>query len=194
MIGSSYNVTPWRYRDLDDHTGLLAGDPRLAQNAGVYVSNEAWDDYQYERRQLLRYLADRGIRNNVFTCGHTHFYLASELQPDFDDAASPVAGFDFTTGSQTADPDPRELAGEEILRAAEISFLRENRPYMKWMDLLYQGFALVDVTPAECIVRFRGVDTFDPDAAAFTFAKFRVANGSTTLEVLDPTDDDPSAT
>lgn len=186
MIGSSYNVTPWRYRDLDDHTGLLAGDPRLAQNAGVYVSNEAWDDYQAERRALLRYMNDRDIRNNVFTCGHTHFYLASELQPDFDDLNSPTAAFDFTTGSQTADPDPRELAGEAILRAAEIAFLRENRPYMKSMDLVYQGFALVDVTPEECIVRFRGVDTFDENAEAFTFAKFRVANGSRVMEVLDP--------
>jgi len=189
MIGSSYNVTPWRYRDLDDHTGLLAGDPRLAQNAGVYVSNEAWDDYQFERRQLLRFLNDRDIRNNVFTCGHTHFYLASELMPDFDDLNSPTAGFDFTTGSQTADPDPRSLAGEAILRAAEIAFLRENRPYMKWLDLVYQGFALVDVTPEECIVRFRGVDTFDANAEAFTFAKFRVATGSRVMEVL-PLDDE----
>ena len=190
MIGSSYNVTPWRYRDLDDHTGLLAGDPRLAQNAGVYVSNEAWDDYQAERRELLRYLADRDIRNNVITSAHTHFYLASELMVDFDDRNSPVAAFDFTSGSQTADPDPRELAGEAILRAAEIAFKRENQPYMKWIDLVYQGFTLVDLTPEECIVRFRGVDTFDPDAEAFTFAKFRVANGSRTMEVLDPDEDD----
>ena len=184
MLGSSYNVTPWRLRDLDDHTGLLAGDPRLAQNAGVYVSNEAWDDYQAERRALLRYLNDRNIRNNVFTCGHTHFYLASELMPDFDDPASPTAAFDFTTGSQTADPDPRELATEGILRATETFFLRANRPYMKWIDLVSQGYALVDVTPDECIVRFRGVDTFDPDAEAITFAKFRVGNGSRVLEVL----------
>ncbi len=188
MLGSSYNVTPWRLNDLDDHTGMLAGDPRLAQNTGIYVSNEAWDDYQAERRALLRYLNDRDIRNNVFSCCHTHFYLASELMPDFDDPASQTAAFDFTTGSQTADPDPRELAPEGILRATEIFFLRANQPYMKWIDLFYQGYALVDVTPEECIVRFRGVDTFDPDAEAFTFAKFRVANGSRVLEVL-PVDD-----
>lgn len=189
MIGSSYNVTPWRLRDSDDHTGMQAGDPRLAKNIGTYVSNEAWDDYQAERRALLRYLNDRDIRNNVFSCGHTHFYLACELMPDFDDLDSPTAAFDFTTGSQTADPDPRTLAPESILRATETFFLRENRPYMKWIDLFYQGYALVDVTPEECIVRFRGVDTFDPDAEAFTFAKFRVANGSRVLEVL-PTDDE----
>ena len=105
---------------------------------------------------------------------------------DFDDLNSPTAAFDFSTGAQTADPDPRTLASEGLLRAAEIAFLRENRPYMKWIDLVYQGFALVDLTPEECIVRFRGVDTFDPDAEAFTFAKFRVANGSRIMEVLDP--------
>jgi alkaline phosphatase D len=156
--------------------------------ADMYVSNEAWDDYAAERRELLEYLLARDIRNNVFSCGHTHFYLASELQPDFDDPASPVAAFDFTTGSQTADPDPREIAPEALLRDGETFFLLNNRPYMKWVDLVYQGFALVDVTPEECVVTFRGVDTFDPDAQAFTFAKFRVASGSRVLEVL-PVDD-----
>jgi alkaline phosphatase D len=97
--------------------------------------------------------------------------------------------FDVTTGSQTADPDPRELAPESLLRAGEAFFKTANRPYMKGIDLVQQGFALVDVTPEECIVQFRGVDTFDPDAQAFTFARFRVTNGSRVMEVL-PVDED----
>jgi alkaline phosphatase D len=189
FLGSSYNVTPWRIFDRDKCPGALANDPRIGVLADTYVSNEAWDDYAAERRELLEYLAARDIRNNVFTCGHTHFYLASELQPDFDDPSSPVAAFDFTTGSQTADPDPREIAPEALLRDGETFFLLNNRPYMKAVDLVAQGFALVDVTPEECIVRFRGVDTFDPDAQAVTIAKFRVASGSRTLEVL-PLDDE----
>ncbi len=189
MLGSSYNVNPWKLIDLDTPE-LRAMDPELLLNAGVYVSNEAWDDYQVERRELLEYLLGRDIGNNVFTCGHTHFYLASELQPDHDDPASPVAAFDFTTGSQTADPDPRTLAPVGLLRATEQQFLNENDPYMRFVDLVAQGYAVVDLTPEECVVRFRGIDTFDPDATAFTTGLFRVASGSRSLEVLPVPEDE----
>ena len=62
----------------------------------------------------------------------------------------------------------------------------ENQPYMKHLDLSEQGYTLVDVTPEACTVEFRGIDTFDPDAVPYTFARFRVARGSRTLEVLPP--------
>jgi alkaline phosphatase D len=185
FIGNPYNMSPWKITDLDT-PAARAADPNLQRNAGVYVSNEAWDDYQVERRELLEFLAQRDVRNVVFTSGHTHFYLATELQPDFDDAASPTVAFDFVTGSQTADPDPLERAPAFLWKAIEEAFLVENAPYMKHANLLDQGFAVVDVTPEECIVTFRAVDTFDPNAVARTVARFRVVSGSRQLEVLAP--------
>jgi alkaline phosphatase D len=183
MVGSSYNVCPWKILDYDTPE-MRALDPTLMLNAGLYVSNEAWDDYAVQRRELLEYLLAHRIRNVVFNSGHTHFYLAAELMPDYDDPTSPVAAFDFTTGSQTADPDPRELATEPILRVFGDVMLRANRPYMKEVNLVDQGYVLVDLTPEECIVSFRVVDTFDPDAAPRTATRFRVRNGSSALEIL----------
>ena len=183
FVGNPYNMNPWKIEDLDTPEARDA-DPNFVKNTSVYVSNEAWDDYQAERRELLEFLARERISNVVFTSGHTHFYLASELQPDFDDAASPTVAFDFVTGSQTADPDPRTRAPEFLWRAIEQGFLTANAPYMKYTDLLEQGFAVVDATPDECIVSFRAVDTFDPNAAARTIARFRVRSGSRQLEVL----------
>jgi alkaline phosphatase D len=183
FIGNPYNMNPWKITDLDTPE-LRAADPNLQRNAGVYVSNEAWDDYQAERRELLAFIGQHDVRNVVFTSGHTHFYLACELQPDFDDPSSPTVAFDFVTGSQTADPDPLTRAPAFLWKAIETGFLEANAPYMKHTNLLDQGFALVDVTPEECIVEFRVVDTFDPNAAARTAARFRVRNGSRTLDVL----------
>jgi alkaline phosphatase D len=182
LVGSSYNVNPWKIVDRDTPE-LRAEDPLLQRNGGIYVSNEAWDDYQAERRELLEHCLENTVRNVVFTSGHTHIYLASDLQPDFDDPRSPVAAFDFTTGSLTADPDPRTIAPESVLHAAEQIMLSANAPYLRHVDLLNQGYAVVDVTPEELVVEFRVLDTFDPNALPRTSARFRVINGARAMEV-----------
>jgi alkaline phosphatase D len=176
-------MNPWKIQDLDT-PALRAQNPLLPRNGGVYVSNEAWDDYQAERRDLLEYIWRQQIRNVVFTSGHTHIYLASELQPDFDDPAWPTVAFDFVTGSLTADPDPRTIAPEPLLLAAEGIMRQANDPYLRYVNLLDQGYAVVDVTPEELIVEFRVLDTFDANAVPRTAARFRVVNGGTTLETL----------
>jgi len=184
MIGNPYNINPWRTLDADDDPDRE--DPQPHRNAGTYVSNEAWDDYAAERRELLEAFEARGLRDVVFTSGHTHFYIASELMADYDDPASPTSAFDFVTGSLTADPDPRTIAPLDLLRTAETLFKLNNAPYMKHIDLVEQGYAIVEVTPEETRCEFRGIDTFDPDAEPYTFARFRVVRGSRTLEVLPP--------
>jgi hypothetical protein len=104
--------------------------------------------------------------------------------PDFDDAASPITAMEFVTGSLTADPDPRTIAPEDLLHAAEAIMLGANAPYLRQIDLLHQGYTLVDVTPEETLVEFRVLDTFDPNAVASTFARFRVVAGRPGIEVL----------
>lgn len=183
ILGSSYDMAPWKLVDRDTPEERLR-NPNLQRNGGVYVSNEAWDDYQVERRRLMRYIVERGIPNVLVTSGHTHFYKASEIQPDFDDPDSPIAAVEFVTGSLTADPDPREIAPEELLHAAEAIMLQANFPYLKQVDLLNQGYAVVDLTPEEAIVDFRVIDTYDPDARPWTFARFSVRAGRPGLVVV----------
>jgi alkaline phosphatase D len=183
LLGSSYDMAPWKIEDRDTPE-LRAENPDLQRNGGVYVSNEAWDDYQWERRQLMDFIARRRIRNVVVCSGHTHFYKASEIMPDFDDPASPVTAMEFVTGSLTADPDPRTIAPEEFLHAAEQGMLGANAPYLKQIDLLNQGYAVVDATPEELVCEFRVIDTFDAEAVASTFARFRVVAGRPGIEIL----------
>jgi len=178
FVGNPYNMNPWKLQD-------FAGQPGSTHpNEGVYVSNEAWDDYQAERRGLLEYILRHSIPNVVFTSGHTHIYLAAELQPNFDDPASPTVAFDFVTGSLTADPDPRTIAPEPLLIAAENIMLAANTPYLRNVNILDQGYAVVDATPEETIVEFRVLDTFNANAEARTAARFRVRNGGRVLETL----------
>jgi alkaline phosphatase D len=124
------------------------------------------------------------VSNVIFNSGQTHVYFASELQPDFDDPGSPVTAFDFVTGSLTADPDPTTIAPIDVLHAVEQVVVQANAPAMKYMNIVNQGYALVDVTPEETVVDFRAIDTFDPNAQPFTVARFRVVSGSRTMERL----------
>lgn len=183
VIGSSYDMAPWKIIDRDTPE-LRAQNPNLQKNGGVYVSNEAWDDYQAERREIMTFLAQRRVPNVLVSSGHTHFYKASNIQPDFDDVNSPITAMEFVTGSLTADPDPRTIASEDLLHVAEQLMMVANAPYLKQIDLLNQGYAVVDLTPEEAIVEFRVLDTFDPNAEASTFARFRVVAGVPGIEVL----------
>jgi alkaline phosphatase D len=188
LVGNPYNINPWR---LVNTEFLRPFRPDQPANAGVYAPNEAWDDYRAERHDLLRFLLDAGVGPTVFCSGHTHIWLASELRPDPDDPGSPVAAFDVVAGSLTADPDvrdaylgdlPRDLA-EEVLRLAERWVIAQN-PGMRYMNLIDQGYALVDVTPEDVTITARLVDTRDPAAGATDGARFRIRHGSSQLEVL----------
>lgn len=189
LVGNPYNINPWRLLNLEF---LRPFRPEMPPNSGIYAPNEAWDDYMAERRDLLQFLIDHGVANTVFTSGHTHIALASELRPDPDRPATPAAAFDFCAGSLTADPDPRSAylgdlprtLAEDVLRAAEAWVLSQNRPYLRHMNLVDQGYAVVEVTPESVEVAFRVIDTFDPDAQAYDGARFRVRAGANRIEVL----------
>lgn len=189
FVGNPYNINPWRLVNLEF---LRALRPDLPPNAGVYLPNEAWDDYMQERRDLLAFLVDAGVRDTVFTSAHTHIALAAELRADYDRPSTPVAAFDFCAGSLTADPDPRRAflgdlpldVAEEVLRAAERFVLSQNRPYLRHMNLVDQGYTVVEVTPEETLVTMRNIDTSDPDARAVDGARFRVARGASRIEIL----------
>ncbi len=170
-----------------DTPELRAEDPDLQKNGGIYVSNEAWDDYQDERRKLMRHIENKKISNVLVSAGHTHFYKASNIQPDFDDANSPITAMEFVTGSLTADPPATDIAPLELLQLAEEIMIEANSPYLRHVDLLHQGYAIVDVTPQRTIVEFRVIDTMDPNAEAWTMERFRVVNGVPGIETLGTT-------
>ena len=186
-IGNGTPITPWRLVNLEF---LRPFRPDMPQNAGLYAPSDGWDDYMVERRDLLQALAAHGVSDNVFMTGQTHIYIASELRVD-PDAGGPVVGYDFVSGSMTADPDPKKSflkdlpsdVASGVLRLAEQWMLQQN-PGMRHLNLEDQGYVVVDLTPDECNIEYRHVDTYNPDAEPYTGAKFRVTRGGAHIEVL----------
>ncbi len=188
VIGNPYNIAPWRLLDMEF---LRAFRPDMPSEPGIYAPNEAWDDYMAERRDLLAFLVDRGVGDTVFASAHTHIAISSDLRTGRA-GDTRVAAHDFCAGSLTADPDPRRSylgdlpldVAEELLRAAERFVLTQNRPGMRHLNLVDQGYTLVDVTPDEMLITYRRIDTTDPDAPAQDAARFRVLPGNRPMEVL----------
>ena len=187
LVGNGVPISPWRLVNLEF---LRPFRPDMPANAGLYASSDGWDDYAVERRDLLAAMLADGVTDTIFVTGQTHISIVSELRPD-PDAGGPLAAFEFVSPSMTADPDVRRsLLGDlpldvasGVLRLAE-DFLLQQNPGMHHLNFEDQGYVLVDVTPQDCVVQYRCIDTYNPNAVAFTGAKFRVAKGSEHLEVL----------
>ena len=189
LIGQGTMILPWRILDLDE-PWLRALNPEWRKNYGVYAPTGAWDKYTADRRRLLEFLAANSIPDVAFLSGDLHLFFAGMLRPDIDDDASPYVGVDFSTGSLTADPDPRTLLdplppaiAEFLIHIAE-DWTRIVNPDHRYVNLLDQGYTVVDADPEQLVVTMRRVDSFDPDAEASTLAKFRVRNGSPEIERL----------
>jgi alkaline phosphatase D len=185
-VGHGYNFLALRLGDYDTPEARSNPPAGFHVNGGNYIASDAWDMYWAERRELLDFIAAEAIPNVVVTAGHTHIYFAGGLRPDYDDLqASPVVAHEFVCGSLTADPDLRRAylpnlpldQAEAVLRSLETAFLGVN-PHIDYMDLVSQGYGLVELTPAEATVSFRVIDTFDRNARASTRAAWRLPAGS----------------
>jgi len=179
VLGNPYNMTMTRVVDADP------GPPRppgAQVNAGSYFPNEAWDDYSAERREVLEAIVAGGVRDVVSVSGHTHVWIAGLLQPDPDDPASPVAAFDFTCGSLTADPDvlaegddrDAARASNRTLEAAGLAI----NPHLRYLNLVDQGYGLARVTRDRIEIEFKLIDPFDEAAEAAVGARFSLTRGA----------------
>jgi alkaline phosphatase D len=94
------------------------------------VSADAWDGYPSERKELLSFLGDQGIKNVVVLSGDIHASFAGVVAPDFDAATlSPVACELVAAGIssnslfsffEAATPDPNPLRSVVIVDAAKL--------------------------------------------------------------------------
>ena len=92
-----------------------------------------------------------------------------------------MVAHEFVCGSLTADPDLRKAylpdlpldEAEAVLRSVEGAFLGLN-PQIDYIDLVSQGYGVVELTPTEAQVAFRVIDTYDALAEASTRASWTV--------------------
>ncbi len=143
---------------------------------GQPVAYDSWDGYGAERREVLEFAADRGVRNITSIVGDVHVYFAGDL---------------YTNGRVTGRRIGTEFVGASISHdALTLPNLNEQQsalvterlpvanPHLKFAHFRNHGYVVMEAGPDSLEVTFRAVDTVkQPASNAFDLARFRVRSG-----------------
>lgn len=128
---------------------------------------DGWDGYPVAREKLLRFIAERKIRNPVVIGGDVHFAMAGDLRVDFDNERSPVIASEFV-GTSISSQGPGR---------ARIEALLGKNPHVKFANGARRGYAKFEVTPQRWETSFRAVaDVADAQSRVFDLAQYVVEN------------------
>lgn len=143
---------------------------------GQPVAYDSWDGYGLERREVLEYVADRGIQDVTSIVGDVHVFLAGDLHTDGRVTGRRV-GTEFVGASVSHDA--LELPGlNEEQSALATERIPLANPHLRFAQFRNRGYAVLEARPDELEVTFRAVDTVrQPQSAAFDLARFRVRSG-----------------
>ncbi len=145
-------------------TTLMAQAERGTGNERM-VHTDGWDGYPAAREKLLRFIAERKIRNPVVIGGDVHFAMAGDLRVDFDNERSPVIASEFV-GTSISSQGPGR---------ARIEALLSKNPHVKFANGARRGYAKFEVTPQRWETSFRAVvDIADAQSRVFDLGQYVV--------------------
>lgn len=148
----------------------------------VTVNVDGWDGYGAERAEILQHAIDHNVENLTALTGDIHTFFAGRMTTTGNDSGA-TAGVELVGGSATSHgiaelfmnpPEPNTLA--QILRA--------NNPHLDYVEATKRGYAILEAGPSELTCEFKSVDALSPNAPAHSLQKFRVASGSTDVELV----------
>ncbi|MBY4899238.1 alkaline phosphatase [Cupriavidus sp. AU9028] len=175
-----------------------------------YIANaDQWDGYDAERRALMAFLRDYGIRNVVALTGDIHSFFAGVVMDDYDGATPTPVMVDLVTAGlssnsfqnafkQVVDSDPR-FADAKALVYEEVNGVLMNtlnrtlerfNPWLAHTDTSVQGYSVVTLTPERLSCTFHvmkeleGGNTPAQPATARTVT-VEVPAGAAAVNVID---------
>ncbi len=185
LVGNPVMVSPVLFPPLDKYVaGPLADMTGILPSDGVPYNVDQWDGYTADRRELVDFLADRGVTNTVFLTGDIHSAWACELPVDPGTyPLSRTVGVEMVATSVTSNnlddltgspPRTSSLAVEDAIRAS-------NR-HVKFLDFDSHGYSVLTITPQEAQMDWYVTSDRADQAATSTWSTgWRVAVGSNTL-------------
>ncbi|MFE5301016.1 alkaline phosphatase D family protein [Streptomyces sp. NPDC056632] len=185
LVGTSVMISPVAFGALPaDLLGPLAELLGLPQG-GLAVNVDQWDGYTDDRKELLKHLTDRGIRNTVFLTGDIHMAWANDVPVKA--ATYPLsasAATEFVVTSVTSDnlDDMLHVAPGTLSVVAAGAVKAANR-HVKWVDMDHHGYGVLDVTAERSQMDYYTLsDRADRDASASWARSYRTLNGTQRVE------------
>jgi len=124
--------------------------PRAGVVPGQVFNADQWDGYQADQRTLLAAMGASGQSDPVVLTGDIHSSWANDLPTDYEryrlDRGSSV-GVEFVCPSVTSDGFKEVLGGSAAAAQAATSAFQTANPWIRYLEGIGHGFAVVDVTP-----------------------------------------------
>jgi len=162
-LESALTQSTARWNIIAQTTLMSQADRGPGESRVVYT--DGWDGYPKAREKLLRFIAERKIRNPVVIGGDVHFAMAGDLKVDFDNEHAPVVASEFV-GTSISSQGPSR---------ARIDALLAKNPHVKFANGARRGYARFTVTPQRWDTSFRAVaDIADAQSRVYELGHYVV--------------------
>lgn len=141
---------PWHLVGNQTVLTRLFAVPRAGVVGGQVFNADQWDGYQADQAALLAAMG-RGSTTPVVLTGDIHSSWANDLPAQFDAvgylAAPSSVGVEFVCPSVTSDGFKEALGNSAAAAAVATTAFRTANPWIRYLEGIGHGFAVVDVTP-----------------------------------------------
>lgn len=185
LVGTSVMISPVAFGSVPAHLlepiAELLGLPK----EGLAVNVDQWDGYTDDRKELLKHLTDRGIKNTVFLTGDIHMAWANDVPVKA--ATYPLsqsAATEFVVTSVTSDnlDDILHVAPGTVSLVASAAVKAANR-HVKWLDMDNHGYGVLDVTAERSQMDYYVLsDRTKQDATTKWARSYRTLSGTQRVE------------
>ncbi len=191
LVGNSVMIAPVVFPPfpndvtsaVNDVTGLLPDD-------GVPYNVDQWDGYTADRRELLRLLADHGIRDTVFLTGDIHSSWACDLPLDAgtyptEDGRSVATEMVCTSVTSNNLNDITNTPPRTTSLAVEAAIQASNR-HVKYLNFDDHGYSVLDVTSERTQMDYYKIsDRRDRNASSHLTASWATEANSQSVHPVD---------
>ena len=117
---------------------------------GQVFNTDQWDGYQADQRTLLDAMAASGSTDPVVLTGDIHSSWANDLPTRYDTYRTTPSsvGVEFVCPSITSDGFKEVLGGSAVAAVAVTGLFQTANPWVRYLEGIGHGFAILDVTPA----------------------------------------------
>ena len=137
---------------------------------GLPINLDSWDGYPAARERLYRG-AKAAEANLLVLAGDSHNFWANDLHDD----AGDLVGVEFGTTSVTSQSGYKYLGDDPRIPGIAKETMIEHCPEVKFCDVEYHGFVLLDLTAEKADANYLAVSTvLEPEYETMSLARFTV--------------------
>ncbi len=148
--------------------------------AGQAASQDQWDGYAAERREILEHFVGAGVSNLTALTGDIHTFIAGDVTTTGRRGGTPV-GVELVGGSATSLGLPETLG---VPSSQILPLVPDNDPHIRYAELDRRGYCVLTASKHELRAEFKAVDALTPGSRAVPLASFQVLSGDPSLRQL----------